>query len=130
MSVDACETGDDRRVLAAARVCDVLRAQPIHAWATAPVIAYLTTDDGAGRPVIGESAMAELLETPEVLGLGEVYWHRLLPEPGRLLPLIERARRLGKTVEGHSAGARGAKLDAFVAAGIGSDHEPITGRRR
>jgi adenine deaminase len=106
--------------------CDVLRAQPIHAWATAPVIAYLTTDDGAGQPVIGEAAMAELLEAPEVLGLGEVYWHRLLPEPGRLLPLIERARRLGKTVEGHSAGARGAKLDAFAAAGVGSDHEPIT----
>ena len=55
-----------------------------------------------------------------------MYWHRLLPEPERLLPLIERARRLGKTVEGHSAGARGAKLDAFAAAGIGSDHEPIT----
>jgi adenine deaminase len=106
--------------------CGMLRAQPIHAWATAPVIAYLTTDDGAGQPVIGEAEMAELLEAPEILGLGEVYWHRLLPEPGRLLPLIERARRLGKTVEGHSAGARGAKLDAFAAAGVGSDHEPIT----
>jgi adenine deaminase len=106
--------------------CGVLRAQPIHAWATAPVIAYLTTDDGAGQPVIDEAEMAELLEAPEVLGLGEVYWHRLLPEPKRLLPLIERARRLGKAVEGHSAGARGAKLDAFAAAGVGSDHEPIT----
>jgi adenine deaminase len=43
-----------------------------------------------------------------------------------LLPLFERARALGKTVEGHSAGARGARLHAFVAAGVGSDHEPIT----
>ena len=76
--------------------------------------------------MIGEAEMADLLEAPEVLGLGEVYWHRLLPEPERLLPLIERARRLGKTAEGHSAGARGAKLDAFAAAGIGSDHEPTT----
>ncbi len=106
--------------------CAVLAAQPIHAWATAPVIAYLTTDDGTGRPVVGEGDLGELLERPEVLGLGEIYWHRLVPEPQRLLPLIERARGLGKAVEGHGAGARGSRLDAFVAAGVGSDHEPIT----
>lgn len=103
-----------------------LRAQPIHAFATAPVISFLTTDDGRGAPVVSEADMATLLDTPGVLGLGEVYWHRLLPEPKRLEPLIERARALGKTVEGHSAGARGAKLAAFAAAGVLSSHEPIT----
>jgi adenine deaminase len=106
--------------------CQVLGVQPIHAYATAPVIVFLTTDDGTGAPLIGEAELAELLEAPAVLGLGEIYWHRFLPEPTRLLPLIERARALGKSVEGHSAGARGAKLNAFVAAGIGSCHEPIT----
>jgi adenine deaminase len=106
---------------------DVLATQPIHAYATAPVIAYLTTDDGTGQPVISEADLAALLDSPGVLGLGEVYWHRLLAEPKRLLPLFERARALGKTVEGHSAGARDAKLAAFVAAGVGSCHEPITG---
>jgi len=106
--------------------CDVLRAQPIHAYATAPVISFLTAEDAAGAPIVGDGDLAELLERPEVLGLGEVYWHRLLPAPKRLLPLFERARALGKTVEGHSAGARGGKLHAFVAAGVGSDHEPIT----
>jgi adenine deaminase len=105
---------------------DVLGAQPIHAYATAPVIAYLTTDDGTGAPAISEAELAALLESPGVVGLGEVYWHRLLADPKRLLPLFERARVLGKTVEGHSAGARDAKLTAFVAAGVGSCHEPIT----
>jgi len=107
---------------------DVLAAQPIHAFATAPVIAYLTTDDGTGAPVVSEAEMADLLAAPGILGLGEVYWHRFVPEPKRLLGLIERARALGKTVEGHSAGAHGAKLNAFVAAGVGSCHEPITVR--
>lgn len=105
---------------------EVLRAQPIHAFGTAPVISFLTTDDGRGAPVVSETELEALLEAPGILGLGEVYWHRFLKEPKRLLPLVERARALGKTVEGHSAGARGAKLAAFAAAGVGSSHEPIT----
>ncbi|HTU02978.1 MAG TPA: adenine deaminase C-terminal domain-containing protein, partial [Candidatus Sulfotelmatobacter sp.] len=40
--------------------------------------------------------------------------------------LIAKAEALGKTVEGHGAGARGPKLAAFVAAGATSCHEPIT----
>lgn len=100
--------------------------QPIHCFATAPVITLLTGETLGGPPAIDEGEMAILLEDPRVLGLGEVYWHRLLPPSERLLALIERARALGKSVEGHSAGARGAKLSAFSAAGVGSCHEPIT----
>lgn len=103
-----------------------LRGQPIHCFATAPTITFLTTDAGGGAPVISEAEMTALLEDPQVLGLGEVYWHRLLEPSERLLALIERCRALGKAVEGHSAGARGAKLCAFSAAGTGSCHEPIT----
>jgi len=105
---------------------ETLRAQPIHAFATAPVISFLTTDDGTGAPVIREADMRTLLDEPAVLGLGEVYWHRLVPEPERVLPLIDYARARGKSVEGHSAGARNAQLTAYAAAGVGSCHEPIT----
>ncbi|HEY7140012.1 MAG TPA: adenine deaminase C-terminal domain-containing protein [Methylomirabilota bacterium] len=105
---------------------DTLRVQPIHAYATAPVITYLTAEAGPGQPLLDAEALGALLEDPRVLGLGEVYWHRLLPEPERLLPLIDRARTLGKTVEGHTAGARGPRLVACAAAGLDSCHEPIT----
>ena len=105
---------------------DTLEVQPIHAYATAPVISYLCAEWAPGQAVLDEAAMATLLEDPRVLGLGEVYWHRLLPEPERLLPLIDRARALGKTVEGHAAGARGPRLVACAAAGMASCHEPIT----
>jgi adenine deaminase len=105
---------------------ETLAVQPIHAYATAPVISYLSAELSPGQPLIDEATMAALLEDPRVLGLGEVYWHRLLPEPERLLPLIERAWALGKTVEGHAAGARGSRLVACAAAGLGSCHEPIT----
>ena len=105
---------------------ETLGAQPIHAYATAPVITYLSAEREPGEPLIDEATMAALLEDPRVLGLGEVYWHRLLPEPDRLLPLIARARALGKTVEGHAAGARGPRLVACAGAGLDSCHEPIT----
>jgi adenine deaminase len=105
---------------------ETLRAQPIHAYATAPAISHLVAEDAAGRPLIAASEMRALLEDPLVLGLGEVYWHRLLPEPERLLPLIAHAHARGKTVEGHSAGARGPRLVAYAAAGVDSCHEPIT----
>ena len=105
---------------------ETLGAQPIHAYATAPVITYLSAELESGEPLIDEDTMAALLEDPRVLGLGEVYWHRLLPEPDRLLPLIDRARALGKTVEGHAAGARGPRLVACAGAGLDSCHEPIT----
>jgi adenine deaminase len=105
---------------------DTLGAQPIHAYATAPVISYLTAEAGLNQPLIDATALGALLEDPRVLGLGEVYWHRLLPEPDGLLPLMERARALGKTIDGHAAGARGPRLVACVAAGMASCHEPIT----
>lgn len=105
---------------------DTLGVQPIHAYATAPVISYLTAEARPDQPLLDAAALGTLLEDPRVLGLGEVYWHRLLPEPERLLPLIDRARALGKTVEGHTAGARGPRLLACAAAGLASCHEPIT----
>ena len=40
--------------------------------------------------------------------------------------LFARARALGKTVEGHTAGARAPRLVACPAAGLDSCHEPIT----
>lgn len=105
---------------------DSLRDQPVKVYALAPTISYLTTDDGTGRPVISAEEMRLLLEDPQVLGLGEVYWSRVLDEPEKLLPLMAHCLALGKRVEGHSAGARGPKLAAYLAGGVSSCHEPVT----
>ncbi len=103
-----------------------LDALPIPVYTTAPSISLLCSDRGDGRPAISAQEVAELLEHPLVLGLGEVYWHLALQFPPDLLALIEKARDLRKQVEGHAAGARGWKLQQFVSLGIGSCHEPIT----
>jgi len=99
---------------------------PVTVLATAPTIAYLLADRGDGHSTIGDEEMARLLEEPAVVGLGEVYWSATLEGRHELPMLMARAAALGKTVGGHSAGARGAKLGAVAAAGVDSCHEPIT----
>lgn len=104
---------------------EAVRDQPIRVYATAPSITYTCSDDGTGHPMVSLQEMEALLDDPLILGLGEIYWHLLVAEPDRVLPLIEACRRRGKWVEGHTAGARGPKLQACVAAGVSSCHEPI-----
>jgi adenine deaminase len=98
---------------------------PITVLATAPTISYLCSDRGDGQPMISTEEMARLLEEPAVVGLGECYWPAVVEGGADLHLLITKAEALGKRAEGHTAGARGNKLAACVAAGIGSCHEPI-----
>lgn len=102
--------------------------QPQRFFAVAPSISYLCSDRGRSNRAIDAPGMIELLEMPEVLGLGEVYWpHILNGSPDEeLVRLIGEAVARGKTVEGHGAGARKQKLAAMVAHGIDACHEPIT----
>lgn len=92
----------------------------------APTISYLTTDDGTGAPVISYAEMIALRDHPRIAALGEVYWPHLLDNDRDVQDLVTAYRQAGKRVEGHSAGARGNKLAAFVAAGVTSCHEPTT----
>lgn len=101
---------------------------PQRFFATAPMISFLCSGIGSGQRAIDVPEMVQLLERPEVLGLGEIYWPQLLngdTDEG-LVEVIEAAVSLGKTVEGHSAGAKKKKLAALAAQGMDSCHEPIT----
>ncbi len=101
---------------------DALKDQPIKILATAPAMVSIS------RAICGISRkdLATILERDDVIGLGESYWQSILQYPDRILPRYEQSLAAGKTLEGHSAGARDRKLAAYVAAGISSCHEPIT----
>jgi adenine deaminase len=106
-------------------VFDVLGSfadQPIKIFGTAPTMVS-TSKRAAG---VSPEALEQILERDDVLGLGESYWQAVLREPDRFLPEMAASRRRGKTLEGHSAGARDRKLCAYLASGISSCHEPIT----
>ena len=98
--------------------------QPVKIFITAPPLVTLS-------PVTEEHAttvaqLRQLLRRREVLGLGEIYWGDMVNGNRRVLELIAETIKQGKKVEGHSAGATGAKLQAYVASGVSSCHEPIT----
>jgi len=98
-----------------------LKDQPIKILATAPAMVSISR---TARDMPTET-LAKLLARDDILGLGESYWQTVLQEPEQLLPRFEQALAAGKTLEGHSAGARDKKLAAYVAGGISSCHEPI-----
>lgn len=99
---------------------------PFRSYAVAPMISLLCSDRGDGRPMISAEEVRVFLDHPRVLGLGEIYWPFAMPASEELTELVAAARGAGKAVDGHSAGARGQKLQGFTALGVTSCHEPIT----
>ncbi len=65
-----------------------------------------------------------LLQDPMVIGLGEVMnVPAVLNNDEDIHLKIQFARSQGKVVSGHAPGLKGTKLNAYIAAGIMSDHE-------
>lgn len=98
--------------------------QPIKIFVTAPPMVTLS-------PVTEEHALSvkqlrNLLRRKEIIGLGESYWGEVVGGNRRVLDLITQTINRGKKVDGHSAGASGKKLQAYISSGVSSCHEPIT----
>jgi adenine deaminase len=100
---------------------DALANQPIKLLATAPFMASIS-QAARGIPL---EALRQLLARNDIVGIGESYWQAVLQKPDDAADLLAETLRWGKTIEGHTAGARGDKLSAYLATGVSSCHEPI-----
>lgn len=98
-----------------------LNNQPIKVFATAPFMASIS-NKARGIPL---DVLKRLLLRDDIVGLGESYWQAVVQDPEKHLPVLEKAARTGKTLEGHSAGAKAEKLISYTIPGISSCHEPI-----
>jgi adenine deaminase len=101
-----------------------IKNQPAKVFITAPPLVTIS-------PVTEEHALSvkqlrNLLRRREVIGLGEPYWGGVVNGDQRVLDLITETIKLGKKVDGHSAGATGSKLQAYISSGVSSCHEPIS----
>lgn len=68
--------------------------------------------------------METMLAWPEVCGVAEVMdMHGVLHGSERMQEIIQAGLNSGKLIEGHARGLRGADLQAYLAAGVTSDHE-------
>ena len=83
------------------------------------------TDLATAGAALAASDLAELLSHPRVLGLAEV-----MNFPGVIHGAPEVLAKLrafdGRVIDGHAPGVSGKALNAYVAAGISSDHEATT----
>ncbi len=104
-----------------------LEGQPIRLYYTVAPLCGLTPTEEITAPTHEE--LLSILKDPQCLGLGEIYWGNIFLEGRqgeRLKELVSTALELGKVVEGHTAGAKGRKLQAYTNFGVSSCHEPIT----
>lgn len=65
-----------------------------------------------------------MLSWPEIAGVAEVMdMHGVLNGSGRMLEILEAGLNSGKLIEGHARGLKDEQLQAYLAAGVTSDHE-------
>jgi adenine deaminase len=116
-------------VLGAAGVRHMLASaehQPVRILFTLPSCVPATEMETAGARLTAAD-LEPFFAEPAVVGLGEMMnYPGVLAGDPEVLNKIAAARRHGKPVDGHAPGLAGKGLAAYVAAGIGSDHECTT----
>lgn len=100
------------------------KRNPFSVYVMVPSCVPSTDMETAGARILA-SDLALLLKEDWVLGVGEVmnYPGVLFREPS-VMAKIRAAG--GKKIDGHAPGLSGSDLTAYVAAGVGSDHECTT----
>jgi len=78
----------------------------------------------SGGKTIDAGQVAMLMQDPGIIGLGEVMdFISVLNAKTEVFVKIASAKLLGKVIDGHAPLLSGEKLDAYLVAGITSDHE-------
>ena len=104
---------------------DQIRNRPVKIFCLVPPL--VSTSPAAALLFITENETRELLQDERVIGLGESYWQNAILTPdNRIFDLMQATQQLGKSVQGHAAGAADRKLAAYAAAGAVSCHEAVS----
>ncbi len=102
-------------------ILDASEGLPLHVYVMAPSCVPATHMESAGAELTAAN-IKEIMAHERVLGLAE-----MMNFPGvlyRVPSVLEKIRIAGdRPVDGHAPGLSGLDLNAYVAAGIGSDHE-------
>jgi adenine deaminase len=83
--------------------------------------------ESSGEIITAEDIAGFLAEEPRALGVAEMMnFPAVVAGEDEALAKVEAAGRLGRHVDGHAPGLSGPALNAYVAAGVRSDHECTT----
>jgi len=92
----------------------------------APSCVPATSFETAGA-VIDVAGVRELLEMPEIKYLAEMMnYPGVIFDDKEVHAKLQVAKDLGKPIDGHAPGVRGADIEKYIAAGILTDHESFT----
>ena len=104
-------------------VLDCVRKLPLDLFLMAPSCVPATNLETSGASISPED-VRQVLRWRETIGLGEVMnFPGVIHGDATVLRKIVLSR--GKIIDGHAPGVRGKDLNAYIAAGIGSDHESM-----
>ncbi|MFN2244602.1 MAG: adenine deaminase [Anaerolineae bacterium] len=102
-------------------ILDASEGLPLHVYVMVPSCVPATHMETAGAELTANDIVA-LMGRDRVLGLAE-----MMNFPGviyRVPEVLEKIRAAGdRPIDGHAPGLSGLDLNAYIAAGIGSDHE-------
>jgi adenine deaminase len=99
------------------------RRLPLDLFLMAPSCVPATNMETSGT-TLGVEDIKRILRLKECIGLGEVMnYPGVLFGDANMLAKIAAAE--GKIVDGHAPGVSGLNLNAYIGAGIGSDHESV-----
>ena len=99
---------------------------PLDVWVTVPSCVPSTRLETAGAR-FGLAEMGRLLDHPRVVGVAEIMsFPAVVAGDAEALAKAALASDRGLAAEGHAPGLTGRELQAYLAAGIGSDHESTT----
>jgi len=102
------------------------RDLPMDVWVTVPSSVPSTAMETAGA-ALGLPEIEELLEHPQVVGVAEMMsFPAVVAGDETELGKVALAEAARKTAEGHAPALGGRALQAYLASGIGSDHESTT----
>ncbi len=102
------------------------RQSPFNIFFGAPSCVPATAFETAGA-CIDAKDIEQLMQRPEIFYLTEMMnYPGVLHKDPEVMRKIEAARKLKKPIDGHAPGLRGAMAEAYIHAGISTDHECTT----
>ncbi|MDG1644406.1 adenine deaminase [Klebsiella huaxiensis] len=100
------------------------RSLPLQVMVAAPSSVPSTPGLEMSGADFAGAEMATMLAWPEARGVAEVMdMHGVLHGSERMQEIVQAGLDSGKLIEGHARGLSGADLQAYLAAGVTSDHE-------
>ncbi|WP_077964304.1 adenine deaminase [Ensifer adhaerens] len=125
---DPHEFGNVNGVAGVRWAADAIRGLPLRTVLLAPS----SVPSAPGLELAGADfdadVIAEILRWPEIGGIAEMMNMRgVIDGEARITGIVQAGLAAGKPVNGHARSLAGSDLQAFVTAGVSSDHELVSG---